>query len=152
MAKNILAAVAGLLALFVATFVLNTIAFLIVGIENSYVGETYNVSMLWIFVGLITGFLAAMTAGYVCKAIAKNDKSVRILLGIVVVLGLIMATGQIFMEPVETLRPENVSNMEAAMNSIQPLWAGFLMLGLWIVGVLYGAKMRKDGVGVTSVT
>ncbi|MDX1439794.1 MAG: hypothetical protein R3284_07830 [Rubricoccaceae bacterium] len=152
MVKNILGAVAGYVAMFVAIFVLFSLAFMLIGVEGSYQENTYHVSMLWIVVSLLLSFPVGMTGGYVTKMIAGNDKAIKILLGIVVVLGLFMASGSLFVETSEVARPETVGNMEAMMNSIQPLWVGLLVVLMHIAGVLYGARLRKEGVGVTSVT
>ena len=152
MAKNILAAIAGYIAMFVAILVLFSLAFTVIGVEGSYREGTYNVSVLWIFVSLLLSFPVGMTGGYVTKMIAGNDQAVRILLGITIVLGLFFASGSLFVETREITRPEAVGTMEAMMSSIQPLWVGLVVVVIHVAGVLYGARLRKEGVGVTSVT
>ncbi len=142
MGKNILAAVVGYVAMFVAIFGLFSIAFMMIGVERSYQPGVYNVSLLWILVSLVLSVFVGMIGGYVTKLIAKNDQAVKILLGIAVVLGLIMASGSLFVESREITRPETVGNMEAMMNSIQPLWVGFLVTLIHVGGILYGARLK----------
>lgn len=152
MLKNILAAVAGYVTMFIATFVLFSLTFMLMGVDNAYREATYHVSNLWIVVSLFGHIFVAIAAGYVTKMIAGNDTAVKILLGIVVVLGLSFASSALFVEQTEVARPDAVGSMEAMMNSIQPLWVGFVIIAINVLGVLYGAKLRKRGVGVTSVT
>ena len=121
MGKNILAAVVGYIALFASIFVLFTVAFMVIGVERSYMPGVYNVSMLWIVVSLVLSFPVAMVGGYVCKLIAGNDQAFKILVGIAVVLGLFMASGSFFVDASEVARPADVGIMEAMSKSLQPL-------------------------------
>ena len=86
---------------------------------------------------LLLSFPVGMTGGYVTKMVAGNDKAVKILLGIVIVLGLFFASGSLFVETREIVRPDAVGTMEAMMNSIQPLWVGLVVAVIHVAGVLY---------------
>ena len=145
MGKNILAAIAGYVALFFSIFVLFSIAFMVIGVERSYMPGVYNVSMLWIGVSLVLSFPVAMIGGYVCKRIAGNDQAVKILVGIALVLGLVLASGSFFVDASEVARPADVGIMEAMSKSLQPLWVGLVVALIHVGGVLYGARLRKSG-------
>ena len=143
MGKNILAAVVGYVALFASILVLFSIAFIVIGVERSYMPGVYNVSMLWIVVSLVLSFPVAMVGGYVCKLIAGNDQAVKILVGIALVLGLVLASGSFFVDASEVARPADVGIMEAMSKSLQPLWVGLLVALIHVGSVLYGAGLRK---------
>lgn len=144
MGKNILAAVVGYVALFVAVFVLFSVAFMILGVDRSYLPGVYDVSMLWIVVSLVLSLLAAIFGGYVCKMIAKNDMAVKILAGIALVLGLFLAISQMMAAPTDVLRPADVPVMEAMMLSIQPAWVGFVVTMLHVGGVFVGSGLKRS--------
>lgn len=143
MGKNIFAAIVGYVAIFVMIFVLFSIAFLILGVERSYQPGTFHVSTLWIIVSLILSFPVAVVGGYVCKLIARNDTAVKILMGIAFVLGLVMASGSLFVEATEVARPDDVAVMEAMWSSLQPMWVGFVVALIHVAGVPYGGGLKK---------
>ncbi len=145
MVKNILAAVVGYVAFFVAAFVLFSVAFVILGVDRIYLPGVYNVSMLWIVVILVLSFLAAVFGGYVCKMIAKNDMAVKILAGIMLVLGLILAISQMMAAPEDVLRSADIPMMEAMFLAIQPDWVEFVVTLLHVAGVFVGAGLKKTG-------
>lgn len=147
MVRNIVGVVVGYIAIFVAVFVTYTLAFFVLGVEGSYQEGTYFVSALWIIVSLVLSFVAAAVGGFVCKLVAKNNQAVKILAGVALVLGLLMAFGESKKDHGDVTRPDDVAVMEAMMNSVQPNWVGFVVTLIHVGGILYGATFVKSGGG-----
>ena len=144
MARNILGAVVGYVAIFVAVFITYSLAFLILGVDGSYQEGSYNVSGLWIIVSLVLSFVSAAVGGYVCKLIARQDQAVKILAVVALVLGLLMAFSEASKEHEDLARPDDVAVMEAMMKSVQPPWVGFVVTLIQVGGILYGGRLVRS--------
>jgi len=88
-------------------------------------------------------FVAVVGAGYVCRAIAGSDTGVKILVGVVLVLGLIAVIAELVAERPMEVRPDDVPMFEAMMKGVQPLWLTMLNPILGIAGVLYGGRLKS---------
>ena len=85
---------------------------------------------------------AAVIGGFVCKAIGRTDQSVKILVGVVIVLGVISVFYEMGMERAGGVRPDDIAMFDAMANGIQPVWLSWLNPILGVVGVLYGGKLK----------
>jgi small neutral amino acid transporter SnatA (MarC family) len=146
MIKNIGSAILGYIVIFATIFITFTIAYLILGTEGAFQERTYDVSFAWIVVSIILSIFAAVLGGFVCKLVAKNDTAVKILAGIVLVLGLSMAVVQMTADTSDrpVVRDETVESMDAMNNAISPTWMNFLNPLLGVLGVMYGGRLKKS--------
>lgn len=142
MLRNVLAAIAGYILLSVAILILFSIAFLVLGVDWSFKAGSYEASAVWIAIMIVFSFAVAVMGGYVAKAIAKDDTAVKILAGIVLVIGLATAFLEMGTERVMAVRPDEVPLMEAMMKGIQPIWLAFLNPMIGVAGVLLGGRLK----------
>ena len=63
MLRTIGAVIAGYVVVFILVFTMFTVAFLALGTNATYQPGTYDVSMLWIVISTILGFVAAVGGG-----------------------------------------------------------------------------------------
>ncbi len=148
MVRNILGVVVGYVAIFAFIFLTFTILYLILGENNSFEPETFDVSLLWIILSFILGLIAAILGGYICVLIAKNQKPAMVLAGVVLVLGIAMSIPALSIsnEEVQEIREPNVPNMEAMQKAKQPIFLLLLNPLVGALGVLAGARFRKENI------
>ena len=148
MVRNILGVVVGYVAIFAFIFLTFTILYLILGENNSFEPETFDVSLLWIIFSFILGLIAAILGGYICVLIAKNQKPAMVLAGVVLVLGIAMSIPALSIsnEEVQEIRKANVPNMEAMQKAKQPIFLLLLNPLVGALGVLAGARFRKENI------
>ena len=91
--------------------------------------------------------VTAAIAGFVCAIIARNGKAPLALAGLVLLLGLVMATAKVMTQPADTheVRFGPVSNMEAMQKARHPSWVVFLGPFIGAAGVVIGGKLKKRG-------
>lgn len=147
MVKSIGAAIVGYVAIFAMVFGLMTASWFAVGVERTFRPGSWEVTALWNALLLIAAVIAAVVGGYVTATIAKDRRGPYVLIGIVVILGLLLAlpalTGQ---GPTATgPRPAALPMLEAMQNGIQPAWVALLNPVLGAVGVLLGMRLRLRG-------
>ncbi len=147
MGRNILAAVAGYILLSVVLIVLFSVTFMVMGVDWSFKAGSYEASGAWVTIMILFSIGVAVLGGYVAQAIAKNDMGVKILAGIVLVMGLITAIIEMNTERAMEVRPDDVPLMEAMMKGIQPIWLTFLNPIIGVVGVLFGGRLKAGSQG-----
>ncbi len=148
MMRAIGSVILGYVVMFVVVFVTFTLAYLVLGTEGSFQTGSYEVSGIWILISIVFGFVAAALGGLVCASVAKSPTPPKVLAGIVLVLGLIMAVPVLNQSDVEPkARSGEVGNIEAMQNAVQPGWIALLNPVLGAVGVLVGAGLRRRGGG-----
>lgn len=154
MVRNILGVVVGYVAIFVFIFLTFTILYLILGENNSFEPETFDVSLLWIMFSFILGLIAAILGGYVCVLIAKNQKPARVLAGFILVLGIAMSIPALSVsnEEAQEIRKTNVPNMEAMQKAKEPIFLLLLNPIVGALGVLAGARLRKENIWFVLLT
>jgi predicted anti-sigma-YlaC factor YlaD len=134
--------VLGYIVMFVTLFITMTLAYAIIGTGGAFKEASYDVSTLWVITTIVLSLAAAIVGGLVCAAVAESAGPARVLAGLVVVLGLVMAIPALRQAgPLEEARPDSVSNMEAMMNARQPSWIALLDPIIGGVGVLAGAAL-----------
>jgi H+/Cl- antiporter ClcA len=145
MARNISSVIVGYVAMAAFVFISFTVLYLVLGTEGSFQPNSYQVSLTWMVFSIILGFIAALIGGYICVLIAKNKKAALWLVGIVFVLGLILALPQLNVpeEEMNKIREGDVPNMEAMQNAKQPALALILNPFIGALGVWAGSRMWK---------
>jgi hypothetical protein len=151
MLRTVLAVVAGYAALFIGVMVLFTVYYLLIGVEATYKPGSYEVTGLWIIGSIVLSFVAAYAGGYVCTVLARNRLAAKVLAGIVLVLGVVMA----FMwtsEGAGAVRMGDVSMSDAMSLSVEPRWLTFLNPFLGALGVLLGAARVRAAAPAPAAT
>lgn len=142
MLRAIGSVVLGYIVMLVTVFITFTLAYAIIGTGGAFKEYSYDVSTLWAVVSILLSLAAAIAGGLVCASVARSATPPKVLAGLVVVLGLVMAVPALQQAgPVEDPRPDSVGNMEAMMNARQPAWIALLNPIIGAVGVLAGAAL-----------
>ncbi len=142
MLRNILAAVAGYIAMAAVLFALFSLLWLTVGPSRAFEPGSWDVPGNWALVQLVLGLAGAYIGGQVCARVAHDARGATILIGLVIVLGVVNA----LMAP-ETAagpRPDDVSMMEATAGALQPAWFNWLNPLIGAVGVWFGSRKSGD--------
>lgn len=140
MARNILAAIGGYIVMVIIVLLGITVAWMALGPAGAFAGEGPAPSTAWMAGNLVSGFVAALAGGWAASRLGSSATAVKILLGLVLVLGLITAvtsmgaTGNPIDKPVTEL-----SFMEAGAYAVQPAWYNWIIplvgaIGVWIGG------------------
>ena len=143
MIRKILGAVAGYIVNFFSVFLLFTGLSVALGPDRLFLPGNYEPSMMWIIGALIIGFISAMAGGYVAALIGKSG-AVKIMAGIVVLIGVIVFV-LLFRETraVET-RTVDLAVMEAMFKAREPLWFAAVNPLLVVIAVFTGGALRKN--------
>lgn len=143
MGKVLAGVVAGYLVMLAVVFGLMTVAWMVLGAEGAFQPGTFAVTGTWIAASIVVALLAAVAGGWACARIAPDPRAIRLLVGLVVVLGVIFAI------PVLTApagppapRPEGLAMMEAMKQGVQPAWVALLNPALGAIGALIGSRLR----------
>lgn len=145
MIKNILGVIIGYIVMAVFIFLTFTVVYLILGADGSFEPLSYKVSAIWIVISIILSLTAAILGGWICTAIAKNQKAGMVLAAIVLVLGVIFAipTLNLSDEEMNKVREGNVPNLEAMQNAKQPASSALLNPILGAAGIFIGTRLRS---------
>ena len=143
MIRRLLGAVVGYVVFFFGVFIFFTALSMALGPDRLFLPGNYDPSMTWIISALTIGFVAATIGGYVAALIGKSG-AVKIMAGIVVLIGAIVFVG-LFREnePVET-RTGDVPMMEAMFKAREPLWVAVINPLLVVIAVFAGGALRKN--------
>ncbi len=143
MLRNILAAVAGYIAMAAVLFALFALLWLTVGPSRAFEPGSWDVPASWVLVQLVLGFVGAYIGGQVCARLARDARGATILIGLVIVLGVVRAL--MAPETAAGRRPDDVSMMEATAGALQPAWFNWLNPVIGAIGVWFGSRKRGDG-------
>jgi MFS family permease len=141
--RKILGAVAGYIVHFFSVFLLFTGLSVALGPDRLFLPGNYDPSMTWILSAFVIGFIAAALGGYVAALIGKRG-AVKIMAGLVVLIGAIVFVGLLRdHKPVET-RTVELPTMEAMFKAREPLWVAAVNPLLLVIAVFAGGTLRKD--------
>jgi len=140
MFKAILAVVVGYIAMAIVIIACFTALQLALGTEKVFESGSYNASMLFNMCALVISFVAAALGGIVAGAIARRMGPAKVFAAIVLVLGLVMAFGNLN-KPDPGPRTGDITPFEAASKAKQPNWYAFTIPVIGAVGVLVGASL-----------
>lgn len=146
MGKKILAVIAGYLSIAITVFLSFTVLYLILGSEGSFVPQSYQVSLTWIFSSIILSLVAAVVGGFVCQLIAKNRNTSIVLAGIVFILGIAAALPTLTnpSEYAHQPREGTVGNFDAMQRAQQPPSILILNPIIGAVGVYFGSRLKSE--------
>lgn len=151
LARNIGAAVLGWVTMAVAVFGLNFVMWSVLGADGAFRPESWDISWGWSLASIGVGFVAALAGGLVCAKIADGPWGVRLLVAIVVVLGVLVAMGNLEMTGLEGIadadpgpRPDDVGMIEAMSTAQQPVWVTWLNPVIGALGAILGGRMNRS--------
>ena len=146
MLRSILAAVVGYAAIVIVVFTGIGVAWLALGGAGAFNGEGPAPSTPWMALNLLSGLIAAVVGGLVARRIGGSQLAVRILVGIVLVLGVVSAvmagSAQKGREPVEKPVAE-MTFQEAGRHAVQPAWYNWIIPLVGAAGALVGGRERS---------
>ena len=135
-ARNILAAIVGYVAMAALLFVLFSLLWVTVGPSRAFEPGSWEVPVGWAVGQLVLGLVGAYVGGQVCARVAHDAKGATMLIGLVIVMGVVNAL--ITPEMAAGPRPDDVSMMEATAGALQPAWFNWLNPVVGAVGVWLG--------------
>lgn len=143
MIRKILGAIAGYIvfALFLVLFFLAL--YLVLGADRSFLPGKYDPSTTWTISTFILGFIATAIGGYVTALIGRNG-AVKMMAGLVVVIGAIVVVMLAMENKPEEVRVGDVPMMEAMDKAREPLWVAIVNPILGVFGVFAGGSLRKN--------
>jgi hypothetical protein len=142
MGRNIGVAVLGYVVMFVGVFLLMTIAWMILGADGAFEPGTWDISFVWIVASIFVGLFAAIPGGMLAEKLG-DGRALKILIGIVVVLGVASAIPDPGSAP--AIRPDGISMWDAVSSAVQPRWLALLNPVIGVVGIMIGASKAKAG-------
>jgi len=144
MLRKILGAIAGYIVLFIVIFATFSVAYLVMGANAAFTTGSYDVTMTWIIISFILGFIAAVVGGYAASVVGKSWGAVKILAGIVLVMGILTAILVAVAPKPTDGRPAGTANLEAMSKAQTPLWVCIINPLIGIAGVLVGGSLKKN--------
>jgi len=151
LARNIGAAVIGWVTMVVAVMALNLVMWVVLGADGAFRPGSWDVTWGWSLSSIGIGLVAAIAGGLVCSKIADGPWGVRFLVAIVLVLGALVALGNLEMTGLEGVadvdpgpRPDDVGMIDAMSASQQPVWMTWLNPLLGTGGALLGARLNRS--------
>lgn len=151
LARNIGAAVLGWISMAIGVFLLNFVMWMVLGPDGAFRPESWDISWGWSLGTIAIGLLAAVVGGLICARVADGPWGVRLLVAIVVVLGVLVATGFLEMTGLEGVadadpgpRPDDVGMFEAMSTAQQPVWLAWLNPLIGAVGVILGGRIKRS--------
>ncbi|MCC6425822.1 MAG: hypothetical protein IT435_03270 [Phycisphaerales bacterium] len=144
MLRAIASVILGYIVMAVIVFGGLTAAYLAMGTDKAFKPNSFDVSTIWIIVAFIVGMIAALLGGLVSRKIARTGTPPKVLAGIVLVLGLLMAFGAMNATAPTEPRPATMSNIDAMQKAQTPAWIQCANGVIGCVGVLIGAGLVKS--------
>lgn len=149
MIRSIAAVVAGYAVMALWVMLALSLSWMALGPEFAFREGTVDVSLGWMAVALATGFLGALLGGFVAARISRvpGGSAVRVLAGLVLVLGLLSAFFQVPPEerPVFEGEIAAIAPAEAAEVARQPRGYPYAISIIGCLGVLGGGSARVHG-------
>ena len=143
MIRNILGAIAGYIVFAIGIFLLFSALYLALGPDRAFLPARYDPTMLWTICAFVLGFIAAVIGGFVAALIGRSG-AVKIMAGLVVLIGAIVVVMLIKENKPDEVRTGDVPNMEAMMKAREPVWVGVVNPILGAIGVFVGGSLRKN--------
>lgn len=146
MARAVIGVIVGYVAMFVLVFVTFTIVFLLMGTEWSFKPNSFEASNAWVAMSLIANFVIGVIGGAICALIARGGKAPLVLAIIVFALGMLLAIPSLMahQKSAGEIRTGNVSQLEAMQKASEPVWVPFTFPLIGALGVLVGAKLKRQ--------
>ena len=140
--------IVGYVVIFVWVLVTMAVALMVLGRSFAYEEGTLEVTVGWSLVAIALGLVGAILGGLVTALIAPSPRRtpVKVLAGILLILGLALAVLHVFVDDPMAEPPKPVAEMtmfEAASESIAPAWYNFAIPLVGCAGVLIGGGLKR---------
>jgi hypothetical protein len=143
MVRSILGGIAGYVVLFIVMFATCTALYLSLGTDGAFQPGSYRVSMAWIVGSTVLSVIASLIAGYAASLIGNGFTAVKVLVGIILVMGAVAALMTVMGTDAVAARPADVPNMEAMTKAQTPLWIALISPIIAAVSAVIGGRLRK---------
>jgi hypothetical protein len=143
MLKSILAIIVSYAVMFAVFLAIFSGLYFALGVERVFQPDSYEVSMLWIALTLVIGFLVAMFSGWLCAAISKSWGTCEVFALIVFVLAAIQCLSALRRNPeAPNVRAGEVGMFDAMSLAVTPLWLHLVNPVLNAAGALLGGRRK----------
>lgn len=123
-------------------------AWFVLGSEFAH-GEGTEASTGWSVLMLAMGLVGAVLGGLVCASIGRAAAPVKVLAGIVLVVGLAFGVLQVIGvgsdDAAAAVPPEEMTMLEAMEGTKPPTWYSLALPFVGCAGVVLGGRMRRGG-------
>lgn len=142
MARTIVSVIAAFLLVQVLVFLILSGAWMILGAEGAFRGDSWNLSPQWTWAMLGAVLAASIAGGAVCLVMAARGNAVMHLAVISLITGVLPAVTPKPEPPAgAAVRPETVGMFEAMTSARPPAWQAWAGAVLAPAGVLIGGRM-----------
>ena len=148
MGRSLLAGILGYVCMVVVVMVGALVQWLILGPVGAFEPDSTIASTSWAVAACISGLVASIVGGVVAARIdrAAPQRGVRILIGIVLVLGVLTAVGTMMGEPQQLPDGKKLADMEfveAGQYATSPAWFNWLIPFIGATGAWAGSCLIK---------
>jgi uncharacterized oligopeptide transporter (OPT) family protein len=144
--RKLAGAVAGYVVYFFGLYLLFTGLSVALGPDRLFRPGNYDPSMMWIVGAFVLGFLAATIGGYIAALIGKSG-AVRIMAGIVVLVGALVFVLLLRENRAVETRTVELPTMEAMFKAREPLWVAAVNPLIVASAVFAGGALRRNRQG-----
>ncbi len=146
MLRTVLGALIGYLVIAVITLLGVAGLWVVLGAEAAFREGTTVASNLWAGANCVIGLVAAIMGGLVAAAIGRHPTRlpVKVLAGLVLLLGMILAFRQLDVQPDPLPEGKTVAELtfvEAGTVAVSPTWYNFAIPLIGTLGVLMGGYL-----------
>lgn len=148
MLRKIVGAVVGYIFIFVWVAVTLGIGWVTLGADFAFHQDTTEVTLGWVMLMIVTGFVGAVLAGWIASLVAKSQGGATALAVLILVLGLAMAVFYLNLDVAAEAEkalagrdPASLGVTAAASVAIPPTWYNFLNPVLGALGVFVGGSL-----------
>ncbi|MBR9990053.1 MAG: hypothetical protein KFH98_09870 [Gemmatimonadetes bacterium] len=122
-----------------------SLAYVAVGTDGAFRPGVFDVSPLWMAISIVVGFGAAFLGGVIARRIVRDGLGPKILAGVIVFLGVVMALTAGGAAEVAGVRTESIGTFEAMQFAQTPFWMMLLNPVIGAIGVLLGGGVLGPG-------
>ncbi len=147
MVRAILSVIVGYVAISLWVFVTLGVAWFALGSEFAIIEGTHEASTGWSILMIGMGAIAAVIGGLITASIGRTAAPVKVLAGLVLVVGLALAVYQLrsveSADIDQTVPAEELTMLQAMETTKSPTWYNFGIPFVGSAGVLLGGRMRR---------
>lgn len=150
MIRAIISALAGYVIMVVFVLLGIVVVWFSLGNRFAFVGDTNMASVGWCLCNLLGGAIAAKISGWATTKMGGDQGvlAVRILIGIVLVLGVLTLAMQFASEPKPLPAGKTIESLtfaEAGQYAVSPTWYNVAIMVVGVVGILGGHSIARRG-------
>ena len=147
MLRSILGAIVGYVATVIVVIASLAVTWAVLGASGSFTGEGPYPSPAWNASALVAGFIAALLGGWVALKVGRAALAVKILVGMMLVLGLygaLTAENSYQKRTAQAVDKQvaDLSFMEAGAVAKNPAWYNWVIPFVGATGALLGGRER----------